>query len=285
MVDWSSVWASVLSVLGAPLTIVVVGVVLSGLLAYYVTARLYRPQKVFEAKQRIYPAIVGALLEFRRDVPKVQYAMRAFHGPIKVPGVTGLSPEEAGKAVMDAVIPRLDYSFRVLESITEIDPGSELAARVAVLAGDIGTDHQMELLYHLYGAFMTATARATRVLSESVAELWMFEHPATLVQLINGVFQEAEKATGITVSSGGKGELDWRRFDAGIVAIQTAISKDMGRSPKLWASSPGISLSDLGLPKDLRGSGIAAADNRSEPSSPPCSSVDGHEGDRSGNRT
>jgi hypothetical protein len=259
MVDWAAAGEAILALLTAPLTVVVIGAGLSALLAYYVTVRLYRPQKVFEAKQRIYPAIVGAIQEFRRDVPKIQGAMRRFHGPTKVPDLAGLDSEAAGKAVMDAVLPRLGYSFEVLEAITEMDPGSELAARAAVLAGDVGNDHQMELMYHLYGAFMTATSRATRVLSVSMAELWMFEHPTPLVKVIDELMAEANGATKITVSSGGKKDLDWRRFDALLGTLQNLISVDIGQSARLWANAPGLNWESVGIPKELGASASGAS--------------------------
>ncbi len=252
--SWS---AATTATLESPLTIVAFGAVATAILAYYVTVRLYRPQKIFEAKQRIYPAIIASLQEFRRDIPLVQRTMRAFPMPTTIPDVTSLPTEEAGKKVVEALAPRMGFSFHVLQSVSEMDRAGESRARVAELAGDVSNEHALELMYHLYGAFLSATGDAARTITSSIAELTTIERSVFLEQVLNLLFGEAQTILATTVSTGGKAEIDWTKFDGGMSSLQELISKDMGRSARLWRNSPGISITDLKAPPEFQTSAAA----------------------------
>lgn len=260
--DWAGWSAAATATLESPLTVVAVGAIASAILAYFITVRLYRPQKVFEAKQRIYPAIVTALQEFRRDIPTVQRTMRAFPSPTSIPETGGLNVEEAGKKVIEALVPRIRFSFAVLQAVSEMDRGNESRARVAELASDLADEHALELMYHLYGALLSATGEAARTISTSIAELATFERSIVLEQALNQLFNEAQALLATTVATGGKSEIDWTKFDEWLGRLQFLLWKDMGRSARLWQSSPGFSPTDLRAPPEFQASAAASFTER-----------------------
>ena len=251
MTDWTSF---VLALVDSPLVVIVVGAGLSAGLAYFVTVRLYRPQKVFESKVRLYSDLVGALQEFRRDIPIVQHAMQNFPPLIQLPETNGLDPQVASDKVMDAISPRIVFNTAVLQAVSEMDPGAEVRVKVAELAGDLQSNHSLELTQHLYGALVAATSRASRTMSAVVRELGMFERVDVLSVLIDQLFKDVNSKVMTTISSGGKDKLDWSEFDNGIGRVQFLIKKDIGRAGKLVANAPGITLEDLRTPPDARSS-------------------------------
>lgn len=240
------------SILDSPTVAVIVGAAAAAILAYFFTVLVYRPQKVFEAKQRLYPTIVAAIQDFRRDIPMLKHALSTFPAPVDVAEIRELRDRGDKKALFDALRPQILYNYSVLEAVSRFDRSGELRARAAELAGDLANDHTWELLHILNAAVIADLDEASRALTSAAAELGMLGQSEIIEKFIGTLHSEGVRLLGTTVSSGGTENLDWSTFDSVLGALQTAIAKDMRRSGGFSLDVSGPTWADLGIPKQLQ---------------------------------